>query len=113
MSILDNVRKKYGIAPSGTDKTDTRASVSIVSLQNQESENLPADIEPHERDTAKALLAIMRMRERGEVPDHYTATTTCTRCGPVPIFPGVPDKVQGCPWCLNRHAGKPIPRVSS
>jgi len=52
-----------------------------------------------------------RMRERGEVPRHYTHTTTCAHCGPVPIFPGVPAHVLSCPWCFNRAAGKPVPRA--
>jgi hypothetical protein len=52
-----------------------------------------------------------RMRERGEVPAHYTATTTCTHCGPVPIFPGVPAHVLACPWCFNRVAGMPVPEI--
>ncbi len=48
-----------------------------------------------------------RMREHGEVPAHYTATTTCKHCGPVPIFPGCPETVLGCPWCFNRVKGLP------
>ncbi len=51
-----------------------------------------------------------RMRERGEVPPHYTATTTCTRCGTVPIFPGAGKRVAGCVWCFRRVQGLPIPR---
>jgi hypothetical protein len=53
---------------------------------------------------------IEAMRERGEIPPHYTATTTCKRCGPVPVWPGCPPEVLGCPWCFNRHKGLPIPR---
>ena len=55
------------------------------------------------------LLAISEMRERGIIPDHYTATTECKRCGPVPIFEGCPPEVGGCPWCFNRLKGLPIP----
>ena len=55
------------------------------------------------------LLMIEAMRSKGVAPDHYTSTTTCKHCGPVPIFEGVPEKVSGCPWCLNRHAGMPMP----
>lgn len=57
-------------------------------------------------------VATRRMRERGEIPPHYTATTNCRHCGPVPIFPGVADQVEGCPWCLNRAAGRPVPLVT-
>lgn len=56
------------------------------------------------------LVAITEMREKGQVPAHYTATTKCRHCGPVPIFEGCPPKVDGCPWCLNRLAGRAIPR---
>ena len=55
------------------------------------------------------LLIIGDMRHRGIVPDHYTATTTCKHCGPVPIFEGMPDAVNGCPWCFNRLEGLPMP----
>ncbi len=59
------------------------------------------------------LLMIGEMRERGIVPDHYTATTSCIHCGPVPIFEGLPETVEGCPWCFNRIKGLPIPRKRS
>ena len=55
------------------------------------------------------LLMISEMRSQGIAPDHYTSTTTCTRCGPVPVWEGCPSKVQGCPWCLNRLKGLPLP----
>lgn len=56
------------------------------------------------------LLMIVEMRPQGIVPDHYIGTTTCKRCGPVPIFPGVPETVDSCPWCFNRVKGLPIPQ---
>jgi hypothetical protein len=59
------------------------------------------------------MVAVRHMRERGEVPPSYTAVTVCAGCGPVPIFPGVAEKVEGCPWCLNRAAGRPVPRVGA
>ena len=58
------------------------------------------------------LLMIGEMREKGIAPDHYTATTECIHCGSVPIFEGVPEKVEGCPWCFNRLKGLPTPGVS-
>ncbi len=67
------------------------------------------------REEAEALAHAMqtrRMRERGEIPPHYTEVTTCARCGPVHIFPGVPDRVDGCPWCFNRVKGLPVPVVT-
>ena len=58
------------------------------------------------------LLMISEMRLQGIAPDHYTSTTTCKHCGPVPIWEGCPPEVLGCPWCFNRHKGLPIPGVS-
>ena len=58
-------------------------------------------------------LATEQIREAGSVPDHYTGITKCKRCGPVPIFPGCPPKVNGCPWCFNRIKGLQIPNRST
>ena len=55
------------------------------------------------------MLAIEDMRQRGIVPDHYSATTECKRCGTVPIFEGCPPIISGCPWCFNRLKGLPTP----
>ena len=57
------------------------------------------------------LLMISDMRNRGVVPDHYTATTICKHCGPVPIFEGCWPESDGCPWCFNRIKGLPVPNV--
>ena len=54
-------------------------------------------------------LLITRMREKGQVPSHYSAITECKYCGTVPIFEGCPPKVKGCPWCFNRIAGRRMP----
>ena len=66
--------------------------------------------DPEKLRTFAELLVIVEMREQGAVPDHYTATTECRRCGPVPIFEGVPTAVDGCPWCFNRFKGLPMPK---
>ena len=55
------------------------------------------------------LLMISDMRTQGIAPDHYTASTTCSRCGPVPIWDGCPPEILSCPWCFNRVEGRPIP----
>lgn len=60
----------------------------------------------------RQALITRRMIERGEVPEHYTGSTNCKRCGLVPIFEGCTSEVQGCPWCFNRIRGFPIPRVN-
>ena len=64
-------------------------------------------------ETLAHAVSIRRMRERGEVPPSYTATTVCAGCGPVPIFPGVSGRVDGCLWCFNRIRGLPVPRVAT
>ncbi len=43
----------------------------------------------------------------------FHATTACARCGAVPIFAGVAERVEGCPWCFNRMRGLPAPKVST
>ena len=68
--------------------------------------------DPAQLKTFAELVMVEDMRHHGAVPDHYTATTDCEHCGPVPIFEGVPDQVKGCPWCFNRVAGLPIPGVT-
>ncbi len=73
-------------------------------------ENKNGELAEDEIPTAKDMVMITEMRERGEVPDHYTATTKCRRCGPVPIFEGVPTAVDGCPWCFNRIKRLPMPK---
>ena len=67
---------------------------------------------PKQLQAFVSLAMIEAIRERGGVPDHYTATTTCKQCGPVPIFEGVGDEVLGCPWCFNRINGLLNPRKS-
>ena len=51
-----------------------------------------------------------RLRERGEAPPTFTAIRNCAGCGPVFLEPWTQDPVEGCPWCLNRDKGLPIPR---
>ena len=65
--------------------------------------------DPEQLKAFADLLAIEDMRHRGIAPDHYTSTTTCKHCGPVPIWNGCPAAVQSCPWCFNRIKGLPIP----
>jgi hypothetical protein len=59
------------------------------------------------------LLMISEMRSQGIAPDHYTDTTTCKHCGPVPIWEGCPPEVLGCPWCFNRIKGLKSPEVNN
>ena len=68
--------------------------------------------DPRLLDAFAHAVMVGRMRRRGEVPAHYTARTVCKGCGPVPIFEGVPDRIDGCPWCFNRVQGLPVPVIS-
>ena len=129
MNILEQVIEEYsisGIPKPPTDKTDKRASVSSVSdrsggLKTQIAVDdavlraaLGDDWDVNDLAQLKAyyrLQMITEMRERGIVPDHYIAKTVCKHCGPVPIFQGSPSKVDGCPWCFNRLAGFPMPKL--
>ncbi len=64
---------------------------------------------PEQLKALAELIMIEDMRQRGINPSHYTAATECRHCGTVPIFEGCPPQVDGCPWCLNRLAGLPMP----
>ncbi len=61
-------------------------------------------LDNREREVLVRAVEARRMRERGEVPAHYTAKTVCAHCGEVPIFEGAPKRVLGCPWCFSRRA---------
>jgi hypothetical protein len=54
-------------------------------------------------------LRIADERAAGRRPSHYTTAATCAGCGPVWLWQGAPAHVLGCPWCLNRGAGLPVP----
>ena len=109
MSVMKLVREKYKTAISRTDKSDKRPFGSNGSPSYEELRNQFHDLEPHEVPVLLEMLRIQDMRSRGIAPDHYTATTNCRHCGPVPIWDGCPTEVLGCPWCFNRLEGLPIP----
>ncbi len=126
MSLLQEVIEQYGIsenpkAPTDktaktsnkpkelTDKTAKTSSVSFGSEWSELLENKSRELEEHQIPVATDMVAIIEMRERGIVPDHYNSETECKHCGTVPIFEGCPPKVMGCPWCFNRHTGLPVP----
>ncbi len=52
----------------------------------------------------------MQLRDRGEVPAHWSKEFNCPRCGTVPVEPSWPNHVDHCPWCFNRLAGRPMPK---
>ncbi len=106
-------------APKGTLTPDV-----LVKLKSKKPELLRSlkelqqraeqDWEEISADSAKLkafaeLVMIEDMRRQGIVPDHYTATTNCKHCGPVPIFEGCWPESDGCPWCFNRLRRLPMP----
>ncbi len=107
---LSDIFKKSGIEASGEGWI-----VTINELQEALSED---DFLDSQLMTPKGLEALAhvvratRMREQGEVPPGWTAITLCRRCGPVPVWEGCPPDIQGCPWCFNRLAGRPIPTIN-
>ncbi len=118
MSLLQEVIEQYGdsssekpIAPP--DKTAKTPFVSFGSEWSELLENKNGELTEREIPTAEDMVAITEMREKGIVPDHYTATTECSGCGKVPIFEGSPEKVNGCPWCFNRIKELPVPNPQS
>ncbi len=116
MSLLQEVIEQYGELSSErakalTDKTDKRGSVSFGSEWSELLENKNGELTEQEIPVAEAMVAIIQMRQKGIVPEHYTATTDCRHCGLVPIFEGLPATVDGCPWCFNRIKGLPIPNT--
>lgn len=64
---------------------------------------------PDQLEAFKAAAETAEQIRHGEVPAHYTATTTCKHCGPVPIFQGCPSQVLGCPWCFSRMRDVKVP----
>ena len=87
---------------------------ALVQLQRLAGPDWPAfEACPARLKAFAEMVMISEMREQGIVPDHYTSETECKHCGPVPIFPGCPSKVNGCPWCFNRIKGLQIPNRST
>ena len=124
MSLLQEVIEQYGDFENPkalTDKTaktsetskdpQIRGSVSFGSEWSELLENRNNELADHEIPTAKEMIEINEMRERGIVPSHYTATTECKHCGPVPTWPGCAPKVGSCVWCFNRIRGLPMPNI--
>ena len=113
MSVMQLVREKYKSAINPSDKTDRSPSGSNGSSSYEELKNRFPDLERHEVPVVIEMLRIQGLREKGIVPDHYSSVTECQHCGPVPIWGGCPPQVLGCPWCLNRVSGSPMPKLDS
>ena len=105
---------KGTLTPEVVAKLKSKKSDLLRSLKELQQRAEP-DWEEISADPAKlkaiAELVMMNdMRHRGIVPDHYTATTNCKHCGPVPIFEGNWSESDACPWCFNRIKGLPMPK---
>ena len=86
-----------------------RYGLTLAEIQDTAGPDWPeVETDPALFETVARSVVARRMRERGEVPAHYTAKTVCKHCGPVPIFEGTPERVEGCPWCFNRAAGQSV-----
>ena len=99
-NLASRVKKEKSALLTSLDKIRQKAGDDWEEVSN----------DPAQLKAFADLVAISEMRERGVIPDHYTATTECIHCGPVPIFEGCPPHANGCPWCFNRIKGLPIPR---
>ena len=53
--------------------------------------------------------ATRRILQSGRMPDTFTASAHCRKCGQVvPIEEGLPDEISECPWCINGLTAPPI-----
>ena len=133
MSLLEEAYKKYTqVEIPVTEPADSRIkqpSEHIVQsvdelakelLRKRRSElqkQAADDWDEISQDSAQliafaGLEATRQIRESGAIPDTYTATTLCGGCHTeVPIFPGVSDEVDACPWCLNGLDAPAVPGV--
>ena len=113
MSVMQLVREKYKSAISRPDKTDSSSFGSSGSPSYEELKEQFPSLERREVSVVMEMLSIQRLREQGIVPNHYSSVTECQHCGSVPIWEGCPAQVLGCPWCLNRVSGSPMPHLDS
>lgn len=64
------------------------------------------------RQFALALLEDQQIRA-GIVPERWTGTATCAKCGEVWVPPHLAGwKMAGCRWCSVRRAGRAIHKAS-
>ena len=84
----------------------------LVELQRLAGPDWAAfEMYPDQLKAFAEMVMISDMRERGIVPNHYTATLHCETCSQdVPHFPVDGDTVGACVWCLN---GLPAPTSPS
>ena len=54
--------------------------------------------------------ATRRILKDGRMPDTFTASAHCRKCGLVPVDGGLSDEIPECPWCMN---GLTAPSIAS
>lgn len=124
LEILDeyeaaNSRASLGQRPDPTSLLETAskdAGLSVreilAGLNESETQSLhEGQITQSELTAFARARADRKLRESGRVPPGYTSVTCCAGCGDVPIWPGVPEHIEGCPWCFNRAQGLPVPEI--
>lgn len=82
----------------------------VLALDDADAE----DLEHLPVETLRAYsmaLVCTHDRNSGRVPEGWTHVASCIRCGPIWLWK--PMQVQGCPWCSNRVAGRPVPNPGS
>lgn len=95
--------------------------VPLVVVEKLKGKVEPLDVTPEIVETARLLeidatdeniralktfLATQRALAEGRVPDGWTSRAHCHGCrAAVPVWPGCPPEVQGCPWCHRRRYG--------
>jgi len=103
-------------SPNSSNSTNSNGAIvhgiplpELRHLAGNDWSEIEAD--PSLLEAFAAAVQARRLREQGQIPDGWTETVTCAGCGPVPLWPGLPEKVLACPWCFNRLRGLPVPRA--
>lgn len=130
MSYLDRIQKKYSDTPlrdtdttaksPDTDPYDSNGStpeggwedfgISLGELEIEAGEDWARVSQtPGLLKAFARAVSIRRVRERGELPAHYTKPAICGRCGPVWLWEGAPYFIHGCPWCFVKLLEIPRP----
>ena len=84
---------------------------ALIELQRLAGPDWDAfEVYPAQLKAFAEMAMISDMRERGIVPDHYTATVHCETCSQdVPHFAVDGDTVRACVWCMNGLTAPPLP----
>jgi hypothetical protein len=101
MSLLEQARKKYATA-------DFEPTQDVLrEMAGPDWDEIKSD--PDQLEAARYTARKARQIAAGVVPESFTATSKCSNCGAVPVWPGYPSPTNSCPWCFNRRKGLPIP----